>query len=97
MSYLDVGREESVKGGYDEIVQRGWLGCLCGLQQRRSPLQAFGLGQSKLAYVKVAHTVRIGLESVKPISRSLCLAQQDWTRSPPPRDCEAGGSTCALF
>ncbi len=56
MSYLDAGREEPVKGGNDEFErpnEGGWdvyadfMGCLCGLQQRRTPLQPCIWSRSK--------------------------------------------------
>ena len=101
MLYSDVGREEPVKRGYDQMEwsnEGGW-DVLCGPQQRRSPLHAFGTGQSKPMYVKAAHyclvrlriretNQQIPLPPLSEIGRGVYHQET----------CEAGGrTTCALF
>ena len=101
MSYSDVGREEPVKGGYDEMEwpnDGGW-DVLWGPQQRRSPLHAFGPGQSKQAYVKAAHYCWVRFRIRETNQQNPLPPLSEIGRGVYHQEtCEAGGrTTCALF
>jgi len=97
MSYFDAGREEPVKGGYDEVAQveqqpneGGWdvYADFNNAGPRYS--HAFGLGNDEPTYVEsvwpvspLAHNPLFFFEA---ISSSTRLAPPSWTKSPPPRD-----------